>query len=184
MIINGIEVEKKWMPLCRWHFQMYFLNENIWISMSVSLKFVAEGKTTNIPALVQIVAWHRPGNNPLSEPMMVTYWLIYVSHTLNELTTVETNIIILYKEMEEHSKDSFNIRWQPMPLIIHQEYIQLHSTTWITTILWKLQEQLSTFFPDKCHLLEHSLLMNVAARETGFINSCLRQMIFWQCCLI
>ena len=27
---------------------------------------------TNIPSLVQIMAWHRPGNKPLSEPMLVS----------------------------------------------------------------------------------------------------------------
>ena len=29
--------------------------------MKISLKFVPEGPINNIPALVQIVAWHRPG---------------------------------------------------------------------------------------------------------------------------
>ena len=36
-----------------------------------SLKFVPKGSIDNIPALVQIEAWHRPGNKPLHEPMMV-----------------------------------------------------------------------------------------------------------------
>ena len=48
-----------------------FLNENIWISIKISLKFVPRGSINNIPALVRIMAWHRPGNKPLSEPMVV-----------------------------------------------------------------------------------------------------------------
>ena len=48
-----------------------FLNENIWISIKISLKFVPKGPINNIPALVQIMAWRRPGDKPLSEPMMV-----------------------------------------------------------------------------------------------------------------
>ena len=32
-----------------------FLNEDIWISINISLKFVPEGPINNIPALVQIV---------------------------------------------------------------------------------------------------------------------------------
>ena len=51
---------------------LYFLNENVWISIQVSLKFVRGGPINNIPALVQIMAWCRPGDKPLSEPMMVS----------------------------------------------------------------------------------------------------------------
>ena len=47
-----------------------FLNENVWISIKISLKFVFKGPVSNIPALVQIMAWRQPGDKPLSEPMM------------------------------------------------------------------------------------------------------------------
>ena len=52
-------------------FKRIFLNENIWISIKISLKFVPKGSINNISALVQIMAWRRPGDKPLSEPMMV-----------------------------------------------------------------------------------------------------------------
>ena len=52
-------------------FKLIFLNENVWIFIKISLKFVPNGPIDNIPALVQIMAWHRPGDKPLSEPMMV-----------------------------------------------------------------------------------------------------------------
>ena len=52
-------------------FKRIFLNENIWISISIPLKFVPKGPINNIPALVQIMAWRRPGDKPLSEPIMV-----------------------------------------------------------------------------------------------------------------
>ena len=52
-------------------FKCIFLTENIWISIKISLKFVPKGPINNIPALVQIMAWRRPGDKPLSEPMMV-----------------------------------------------------------------------------------------------------------------
>ena len=47
-----------------------FLNENI--SILISLKFVLKGLINNIPALVQIMAWHWPvaEDKALSEPMM------------------------------------------------------------------------------------------------------------------
>ena len=49
----------------------FFFNENIWILIKISLKFVPKGPINNIPALVQIMAWRRPGDKPLSEPMML-----------------------------------------------------------------------------------------------------------------
>ena len=39
-----------------------FLNENVLISINVSLKFVPKGQINNNPALVQIMAWRRPGD--------------------------------------------------------------------------------------------------------------------------
>ena len=52
-------------------FKCMFLNENIWISINISLKFVPMGQTNNIPALAQIKAQRHSGDKPLSEPMMV-----------------------------------------------------------------------------------------------------------------
>ena len=54
----------------------------------ISLKFVPKVRINNIPALDQIMAWRRPGDKPLSEPMIVRYWCIYASLGLNELTHV------------------------------------------------------------------------------------------------
>ena len=52
-------------------FKRIFLNENVRISIKISLKFVPKGPINNNPALVQIMDWRRSGDNPLSEPMMV-----------------------------------------------------------------------------------------------------------------
>ena len=48
-----------------------FLNENVWISIKISLKFVPRGPINNIPSMVQIMAWCR-GDKSLSELMMVS----------------------------------------------------------------------------------------------------------------
>ena len=53
-------------------FKCIFLNENIWIPIKTSLKLVPQGPINDIPALFQIMAWRRPGDKPLSEPMMVS----------------------------------------------------------------------------------------------------------------
>ena len=51
-------------------FKCIFLNGSVWISIKLSLNFVLTGSINNIPALVQIMAWHRPGAKPSTEPMM------------------------------------------------------------------------------------------------------------------
>ena len=52
-------------------FKCIFLNENIWILIDISLNVVPKGAINNIPASVQIMALHQPGERPLSEQMMV-----------------------------------------------------------------------------------------------------------------
>ena len=58
-------------------FKRIFLNENVWISLKISLNFVPRIRINNIPALVLIMAWRR---------WWLAYWRIYASLSLNELT--------------------------------------------------------------------------------------------------
>ena len=53
-------------------FKRIFFNENASILIKISLNFVPKSPVNNISALVQITAWRRPGDKPLSEPMMVS----------------------------------------------------------------------------------------------------------------
>ena len=57
-------------------FKCIFLNENDCISLKNSLSPI-----NNIPTLVQIMAWRRPGDKPLSEPMMVSFNDAYMRHS-------------------------------------------------------------------------------------------------------
>ena len=54
-------------------FECIFLKENVnvWIPIKISLKYVPKSPIKNIQALVQIMPWRRPGDKPLSEPMLV-----------------------------------------------------------------------------------------------------------------
>ena len=70
-ITKHIEPETKWPPCCRRHFQMHALEWKFMNFIKISLKFVTKGQIKIIPALVQIMAWCRPGGKPLSEPIMV-----------------------------------------------------------------------------------------------------------------
>ena len=67
-------------------FKCIFLNENVWILLKISLRFVPKVPINNIPVLVQM-AWRRRGDKPLSEPIQwwLVYWRIYASLGLNEL---------------------------------------------------------------------------------------------------
>ena len=91
-----IEDETKWPPFCRQFFKcsfLNFLNENVWIS--ILLKFVPQGQISNIPALVQIMAWHQLCDKPLSEPMMVKLPMhIYISVTQPQWVKVKTAFLM------------------------------------------------------------------------------------------
>ena len=52
-------------------FKCIFLTKAVWNSIEISLKFIPKGYMNNILALVQIMAWRRLGDQPISEPMMV-----------------------------------------------------------------------------------------------------------------
>ena len=52
-------------------FRHISLNEDVRNSIEISMNFVPKEPINHIPALVQIMAWRRPGDMPLSEPIMV-----------------------------------------------------------------------------------------------------------------
>ena len=51
------------------------------IPTQISLKFVPKGPINNIPELVQIMAWRRTGDKPLSETMMAWFPDSYMRHS-------------------------------------------------------------------------------------------------------
>ena len=69
--VNSLRPRQKGRLFADDTFKRIFLNENIIISTKNSLNFVPKGLINNIPALVLIMAWRRPGDKPLSEPMLV-----------------------------------------------------------------------------------------------------------------
>ena len=61
-------------------FKPIFLNENLKITIQISLKFVLRSPIDNKPALVQVTAWRRTGDKPLSEPMLTQFTDAYMQH--------------------------------------------------------------------------------------------------------
>ena len=71
-------------------FKRIFFNENVWISIKISLKFVPKGPINNIPALVQIMAWRCQVTSHYLNQCWLVYRRIYASLGLNELRALET----------------------------------------------------------------------------------------------
>ena len=122
-------------------FKCIFFNENVWISLKISLKFVPEIWIKNISALVQIMAWRWPGDNPLSEPMMVnllTHICAARPHWVNKLwvedgiTTIfggqDTFLIHLDVPLSlEITKRCFHLVW---PLYLHKNNGKCNVINW------------------------------------------------------
>ena len=61
-------------------FKCILMNEKFCILIKISLKFVPKGLIDNKTALVQVMAWHRTGNKPLPEPMLIKFTDAYMRH--------------------------------------------------------------------------------------------------------
>ena len=100
-------------------FKCIFLNENVWISIRISLKFVPKGPINNIPVLVQIMAWRWSGDKPLSEPMMVSLltricvtrpqWVNWANTALFSIGFSATNFI----DIEKYRLKNFDHMYRP-----------------------------------------------------------------------
>ena len=55
-------------------FKRIFLKGNKCIPINISLKFFPKGQINNIPSLAKIMAWRRPGDKPLFEPMLINFF--------------------------------------------------------------------------------------------------------------
>ena len=53
-------------------------SESVWISITISLKFVPMGPIDYKSALVQVVAWHQTGEKPLPESMLTQFTDAYI----------------------------------------------------------------------------------------------------------
>ena len=61
-------------------FRCICVTEKFWIFIKISLNFVPEGLIDSNQALVEIMAWRRIGDKPLSEPMLTWFTDAYMRH--------------------------------------------------------------------------------------------------------
>ena len=69
-IINILRPKQNGRHLADDTFKRIFVNKNVIISIRIWVNFVPKCPINNLRALVQIMNWRRPGDNPLSEPKM------------------------------------------------------------------------------------------------------------------
>ena len=78
--VNSSSPGQKYLHFADNIFKCIFMNEKICISIQISLKFIYKGPIDNNPVSVQIMAWRRPGDKPLSEPMLTKFTDAYMWH--------------------------------------------------------------------------------------------------------
>ena len=109
----------------------------------ISLTFVPKGPINNIPTLVQVMAWHRPGDKPLSEPMVVNLlthicvtrpqwvkWDVFqmlVSEKLPHFC--DTLLVNLHCEI--HHKNPYKMQFGPGK-VLEKSLIWIHQNVWET----------------------------------------------------
>ena len=88
-------------------FKCHFLQENIYISIKIPLKFVPKGPIHNIPVLAQLIDLRRPGDKPLSKPTMVNL-LTHICVTRFQCVSSYSINLNLWVATREHiNRDGF-----------------------------------------------------------------------------
>ena len=130
-----------------------FLNENPWISRTISLKFVAKVRIDSAQAIVQIMAGCQPGDKPLSEPMMVSYWRM---HTWPQWVN-QCVICIAIHEQQDYGRAFWNPLGKLVPGKFHlsggrsnHNYVQDRakfdwSRTWQIVLIFMMHYGTNTF---------------------------------------
>ena len=87
-------------------FKCIVLNKNVWMLLKISPMFVPKVQIYDIPALVQIMAWRRPGDKPLSELMMVTL-LTHIWVTRSQWVSTS---FTERRQLQDNNNDNFLLR--------------------------------------------------------------------------
>ena len=105
-------------------FKRIFFNWNIWISIKISLNFVLKGPINKIPALVQVMAWCRAGDKPLSEPKLISLLAhICVTQPQWVITSIIISICVLYQTLLHY------IIWVSLDFLFNSLFSRTTNTT-------------------------------------------------------
>ena len=159
-------------------FKRIFFDENVWISIQVSLKFVPKGPINNITALVQIMAWRRPGDKPLSEPMMIismTHICVTRPQWVKGLHLGGLDIFFSFMTM-------ISMTWGKtavIPLLMHWSYHSVTLSHWyssLSLVTWQHGNHLPRFFLSRARLTI-PFFLNVEEEPDGIIKVIARETI-------
>ena len=129
-------------------FKYIFLNENVWIPIKSSLKFVPKGPINDIPALVLIMAWRGQVTSHYPNQWWLVYLCIYASISLNELKLLSPGgfgfDIMKMCNFKMHHSDCFHghtqcylitSKWMVLDLIDDKStLVQVMAWCWCDTI--------------------------------------------------
>ena len=107
----------------------------------------------NIPALVQIMAWRRPGDKPLSEPMMVNL----LTHICVTRPQWVKEIIALLLDLHQRINLSLSTNWLQLWISMICNYRSLWCVIMDFHVLWIIMEMHSSDFRDKWSELWRSM---------------------------
>ena len=151
-------------------FKCIFLNENVWILIKISQKFVPKGTINNIPVLVQKMAWRRPGDKPLSEAMVVSLLMPNL---------MKPDVKSRMKMQLEQRKQAL----LQLHLSDHQYYCQLRCVSYIrdlTVYLWRCQQSVHIqYIPRNMHTVFALLCFVVVIH--GLIFPYPSGLLHWHC---
>ena len=105
-------------------FKCIFLNKNAWISIKISLQFVPKGPINHIQALVQIMASHRPGNKPLSEPMELSL-LMHICRQVPTLPTWVSVTLVVWEPDCRLLPPRIHNRWEQIISVVSYKIISM-----------------------------------------------------------
>ena len=116
-------------------FKCISLNENVLISLKISLKFVPKARIKNIPPLVPIVAWRRPGDKPLSESEKVSplthicvtrpqwvKWDVLQNYYSTFILSVVAAIVIVLTSFSEILVENIFLTWISQMVLVISKY--------------------------------------------------------------
>ena len=142
-------------------FKCIFRNENVWILLKISLKFVPNGLINNFPSLVQIMAWRRPGDKPLSEPMMVNL-LTHICVTRPQWVKLMTICYARDHWKLVRSRKQLRLLWPPV--LRNLPGTALRSGFLLNkTILWQRMRNLLLAY--KCHQSFYTIQIGFESRN-------------------
>ena len=155
------------------HFEMDFLNENVSILIKMSQKFVPKPKISNIPALIQIMAWCRPSDKPLSEPMMVR---LQIHICLNEWTPIfiiHQSEPVFYVWLSKVSGSEKKHHRYEIFLSFAKILLSHRYKTWPGQCIMQLSR-----LPHTCHLFSDSADSDHFRDDVAY-KVCIHQHMFW-----